>query len=115
MSNKGAEKMDPKTRAIFEARATVAKALAHPTRLFLIETLALRQRCVCELTKLVGADISTVSKHLTILKKAGIVESRKRGAEIHYALRVPCILKFFACVEGVLKKNSEEAQKLLRQ
>ena len=106
--------MDPKTRAIFEARAAVAKALAHPTRLFLVERLALRRHCVCELTKLVGADISTVSKHLTVLKKAGIVESEKKGAEIHYALKVPCILKFFACVEGVLKKNSEETQKVLR-
>lgn len=98
---------------MFEARSAVVKAMAHPTRLYIVDRLSEREHCVRELTELVGADISTVSKHLAVLRNAGIIESEKRGTEIHYALRVPCVLKFFSCVESVLKKNSEERLRLL--
>ncbi len=47
----------------YEARARVAKALAHPSRLIILDAIADGERCVCELTELVGADQSTVSKH----------------------------------------------------
>ena len=72
--------MDRKLHARYEARARIAKALAHPTRLFLVDELARRERCVCEITEMVGSDISTVSKHLAVLKAAGIVTDEKRGA-----------------------------------
>ena len=94
--------MNRKTHARFEARARIVKALAHPTRLFLVDELSRGTRCVCELQRMVGADMSTVSKHLSILKTAGIVEIDKRGAQVYYSLRVPCILKFFGCIEAVL-------------
>jgi len=100
--------MDAKTRMRFEARAKVIKAMAHPTRLFVIHQLAERERCVCELTEMVGADVSTVSKHLSVLKNAGIVQDDKRGLQVFYRLRVPCVLNFFSCVEGVLKANAKQ-------
>jgi ArsR family transcriptional regulator len=105
---------NPATLAQFEARATIAKALAHPTRLFLIDALAEGERCVCELTEMVGADMSTVSKHLALLKNAGIVEVEKRGLQVFYRLRCPCMLRFFDCVEGVLQKNAARSQEALR-
>jgi ArsR family transcriptional regulator len=95
--------MDHTTRLHYESRAQVMKALAHPTRLFLVDELGRGERCVCELTALVGADTSTVSKHLTVLKHAGIVEDEKRGAQVFYTLRVPCVLRWYGCVDGVLK------------
>ena len=58
---------------------------------------------MCELRDMVGSDLSTVSKHLSILKNAGIVTDDKRGSQVFYSLRVPCILKFFSCVESVLQ------------
>jgi ArsR family transcriptional regulator len=94
--------MDPRKRSLYRARAKVVKAMAHPTRLLIVDELAKRQRCVNELTSLVGDDISTVSKHLSVLKRVGILESEKRGMEVHYRLRTKCILQFFTCVEGVL-------------
>lgn len=100
--------MDKKTQARFEARATIIKALAHPTRLFLVDELSRHEKCVCELTEMVGADISTVSKHLSILKSAGIVQDEKRGAQVFYRLRVPCVLKFFDCVGEVMESFAEE-------
>ncbi len=90
------------TRAQMEARARVLKALAHPSRLFIVDELSRGERCVCELTEMIGADVSTVSKHLSLLKAAGVVIDDKRGAQVFYRLRVPCILNFFGCVEAVL-------------
>jgi len=100
--------MDTKTQARYDARARILKALAHPTRLFIVDVLAKRERCVCELTDMVGADMSTVSKHLAVMKAAGLVRAEKRGAEVHYRLRVPCVLGFLECVESVLKETARE-------
>jgi ArsR family transcriptional regulator len=82
--------------------------MAHPTRLFIIEELEKEERCVCDLTKMVGADVSTVSKHLSVLRQAGIVYDDKRGNQVFYRLRVPCILNFFGCVESVLESQLQE-------
>jgi DNA-binding transcriptional ArsR family regulator len=106
--------MNVKSQAKFEARARIIKAMAHPTRLFLIDQLARDgERCVCELTEMVGADMSTVSRHLAMLKEAGLIEDEKRGAQVYYRLRVKCVMNFFDCVEAVLKRNARDQQKLL--
>ncbi|OQA02003.1 MAG: putative HTH-type transcriptional regulator [Planctomycetes bacterium ADurb.Bin412] len=105
--------MDPKTASKFEIRANVIKAMAHPTRLFIVDELSRREKCVSELTALIGADTSTVSKHLAVLKKAGIVRDEKRGTEVYYTLRCPCIMNFFQCVESVIRENAQEQLELL--
>lgn len=106
--------MDAKTQAQYEARAKILKALAHPSRLLIVDELARsKEKCVCELTELIGADMSTVSKHLSLLKSAGIVEDEKRGSMVFYSLRVPCILNFFGCIESVMKSNARQQRKLL--
>ena len=105
--------MDDNKKRKFEARAQIIKALAHPTRLFVVDELSRGERCVCELTEMIGADISTVSKHLSVLKQAGIVEDEKRGLQVWYSLRVPCILNFFGCVEDVLKANVKQTRQAI--
>jgi ArsR family transcriptional regulator len=92
-----------------EARSKVMKALAHPTRLFIVDELSRGERCVCDLTEKIGADVSTVSKHLSVLKGAGIVRDDRRGVQVFYRLRVPCILNFFGCVEAVLEEVGRES------
>lgn len=87
----------------YDLRARVIKALGHPTRLMMVYELSRGERCVCELTDLAKADISTVSKHLLILKDVGIVQDRKVGKWIYYSLRTTCVLEFLKCVEKVLK------------
>ena len=74
-------------KARSELRAQVVKALAHPSRILIAEALIDGEQCVCELTELVGADMSTVSKHLSIMKAAGLVEVEKRGLNVFYRLR----------------------------
>jgi ArsR family transcriptional regulator len=98
--------MDNQTKQKYEARAQVIKAMGHPTRLFIVDVLSEGERCVNELRGMIGADISTVSKHLSVLKQAGIVEDEKRGLQVWYTLRMPCILNFFGCVEDVLIANA---------
>lgn len=102
--------MNEKTKQQYNARARIIKALGHPTRLFIVDELARGERCVCELRDMIGADVSTVSKHLSVLKNAGIVEDEKRGLQVWYNLQVPCILNFFGCVEDVLKANVSRAK-----
>lgn len=97
-----------------EARANILKALAHPTRLFIVETLAEKEECVCRLQEMIGADMSTVSKHLSLLKQAGIVDHEKRGTQVYYSLKVPCILNSLACAESVLEANATTQKELVR-
>jgi len=106
--------MDAKTQARYEARAKIIKAMAHPTRLFIVDELSRNgKHCVWELTKMVGVDMSTVSRHLAILKGAGIIGDEKRGAQVYYGIRIGCVLSFFDCVESVMKCNARDQRKLL--
>ncbi|MEA4857516.1 MAG: metalloregulator ArsR/SmtB family transcription factor [Solidesulfovibrio sp.] len=85
----------------FSSQVKVFKALSHETRLFIVDELSRGERCVCELTKMVGADISTISKHLSQLREAGIIASDKRGMQVYYRLLTPCVLQLFSCVKSV--------------
>jgi ArsR family transcriptional regulator len=94
--------MKESEKNIYNAKAEIFKALAHPTRLWMTEKLADGEKCVCEFTDAMDVDFSTISKHLAILKKAGIVDFEKRGKQVYYSLKVPCILKFMTCIEAVI-------------
>ncbi len=95
--------MEQQRQQHLQERVKILKALAHPSRLFIVEELAHGERCVCDLTAMIGADVSTVSKHLAILRRAGLVCDDKRGNQVFYQLRAPCVLNFFVCIEAVLE------------
>jgi len=103
---------DEKTRS--EARAKILKALAHSSRMFIVEKLKDKPHCVCELAEMIGIDQSTTSKHLSILKNAGIIEDRKEGTSVHYSLRCHCIMDFIGCIENVIRMNLERDLKYLK-
>src|SRR5512147_2819088 len=94
--------------AQFREKARVMKALAHPTRMFIVDELSRGERCVCELTEMIGAEMPTVSRHLAQLKSVGLISDEKRGSKIFYSLRVPCCLSFLKCVESVLAADEAE-------
>ncbi len=102
-----------KDMALIEAKAAVLKALGHPTRLWMAEQLADGEKCVCELGEFIEADFSTISKHLAVLKQAGVVVDEKRGKQVYYRLKVPCILKYMSCVEAVIQASAEEQVEML--
>jgi ArsR family transcriptional regulator len=95
-------------KARLDARAGVLKALAHPTRLFIVEVLSDQLHCVNDLTEMIGADVSTVSKHLSVLSQAGLLRSEKRGKQVYYSLRMRCALNFLDCVEAVLREQAKD-------
>lgn len=105
---------DRKTEQRLRARTRIMKALAHPSRLFILERLRERAHCVCELTAMIGADISTVSKHLAVLKNAGLVEDERRGVQIFYSLKYPCVVDFLSCAEAVLRTEARQRLNLVR-
>ena len=98
--------------ADYQLRAQVAKALAHPTRLLILDALKNNEMCVSELTDLVGADQSTISKHIAVLRNAGLIEDHKRGVCRYYSLLCPCLQNFFDCLEQVVCKNMERYRSL---
>jgi ArsR family transcriptional regulator, arsenate/arsenite/antimonite-responsive transcriptional repressor len=65
---------------------TITKALADDKRVRTLLALRRGELCVCQITELFGLAVSTVSKHLSILHQAGLVESRKDGRWIYYRL-----------------------------
>ena len=87
--------------ADYKAQAEILKALAHPTRLLIVDELAAGERCVCQLTDLIGHEMPTVSRHLSLLRFAGIVEDEKRGAQVFYRLKRRCVMEFFRCIASV--------------
>lgn len=90
------------------------KAMAHPGRLAMLEAMAEGEQCVCELQKVVGLDMSTVSRHLSVMKAAGLLNDRKEGLWVHYSLRCPCVLKFMDCIEAVLAADGANGPNDLR-
>ena len=98
----------------YDAKARVLKALAHPTRLWMAEQLAAGELCVRAFVDKIDADFSTISKHLSVLKQAGIVADEKRGKQVYYSLKVPCVLNFMSCVEAVMENNAKEQAELVK-
>ena len=89
------------------ARAKILKALAHPSRLLVIDELAQGERCVCELQAIIGPDMSTVSKHLAQLRECGLVDDEKRGTQVFYSLNAGCLPSFFQCIDNLAKKHAQ--------
>jgi len=98
--------MTATAQADYKAKAQIIKALAHPTRLFIVDELSRGERCVNDLTDMIGVEMPTVSRHLSVLRNAGLLEDEKRGAQVFYRLSVPCVLNFFKCVQAVQKNGN---------
>lgn len=90
----------------YQEQAKIIKALAHSSRLLIVDELNKQKRCVSELTEMIDADTSTVSKHLSVLKNAGLVFGEKIGKTVYYHLRMPCLLDFMNCIEAVMEADA---------
>jgi ArsR family transcriptional regulator len=104
---------DSKKRLLFEKQAGIAQAIGHPLRLEIIDFLKNGEQCVCDIAEHIGAERSNVSRHLSVMVAAGVLEHRKDGLKVIYRLKCPCILDFFTCISGVLKEQAVENRKLL--
>lgn len=84
------------------------KALADPTRLRLLHLLGEGERCVGDLVAEVGGTQANVSKHLAVLRSAGLVRSRRAGMNVCYALEEPVVLEICRLVSGCLERQASE-------
>jgi len=95
----------------FRRQAQLMKALSSEARLKIVHRLAGGECSVGEITRFIGLDQSTVSKHLALLKAHGIVRDRRDGNVVYYTLLTPCIINFFSCASQVMKERARESQK----
>lgn len=103
-----------KKQLLFEKQAEIAKAIAHPLRIAIVDFLKGGERCVCDIAEHTGSERSNVSRHLSVMVSAGILEHRKEGLKVIYKLRTPCIVEFFSCITDVLREQAKENEKLLK-
>jgi len=99
-------KMTAVIRIRYDKHARIIRALAHPTRLFILAELARGERNVSELTGMVGLEMATVSRHLSLLRSAGLLQHEKRGARVFYRVRARCVLNVFDCVKAIETENN---------
>jgi ArsR family transcriptional regulator len=90
-------------KTAISAEADFFKALGHPTRLWIVRELASKEHCVCEFVEAVGDEFPTISRHLSILKEAGVVVDERRGKSIYYRLACPCVLDMLKCMKKRLQ------------
>lgn len=107
--------MNGKISDVYKVQADIIKAFSHPARIFMVKKLAEKDICVCHLAKKTGSAVSTVSKHLNILKTAGIVVTKKHKNNIYYSLKCRCVLDFLDCAGKVLKSCISEKMKLIKK
>ena len=105
--------MTDTAKKFIKSKADIFKALGHPTRLLLVEKLECGETCVCKLVHGTGLKFSTISTHLSILQKAGILSSEKRGRSVYYFIKMPCIFKFIHCVAQEAKRQLAETLEML--
>ena len=106
--------LNKRKQMLFEKQAEIAKAIAHPLRIAIVNFLKDGEQCVCDIAEHIGAERSNVSRHLSVMVNAGLLECRKEGLKVIYRLRTPCILGFFSCVSSVLKQQVRDNEKLLK-
>ena len=106
--------LNRKKLLLFEKQAEIAKAIAHPLRIAIVDFLKNGEQCVCDIAEHIGSERSNVSRHLSVMVNAGVLEYRKEGLKVIYKLKTPCVLDFFSCVTAVLKQQAKDNQKLLR-
>lgn len=80
--------------------AVVFKALGHPARVKIVRALADGEKCVRDLVEAAGFGWSTVSRHLSVLREAGVVTDEKRGQQVIYQMALPCVNRFLDCLEN---------------
>ncbi len=106
--------MSKDKRLLYDKQAEVVKALGHSLRIAILDFLKDGEQCVCDIAEQVGSERSNVSRHLSVMVSAGILESRKEGLNVIYRLKTPCILDFLSCISACLKEQFEEGNKVLK-
>jgi ArsR family transcriptional regulator len=106
--------LSKREQLLFEKQAEVAKAISHPLRIAIVNFLKDGEQCVCDIAEHIGSERSNVSRHLSVMVNAGLLEYRKEGLKVIYRLKCACIVDFFSCVSRVLKQQARDNERLLK-
>ena len=98
---------------VFRLKSDLFKALAHPVRLAILEHLKSGERSVGEIVRASGAEQSSVSKNLAVLRHAGILGSRQEGATVYYGIRDQDIFKVLRVAADMLATKHKESARIL--
>jgi len=101
------------SRPISEIKAELFRALAHPARVRILEVLATSALPVREIQPLVGIELSHLSQQLAVLRRAGLVTTRKEGSTVFYAIRDPELVHLLASAKQLLINSLTASQQLL--
>ena len=107
--------MDEKDKRLYELKAEIFRAIGHPIRLGIIEVLSGGEMCVCDIAKKVGAQRSNVSRHLSVMLRAGVLGVRRDGLKMIYELKTPCIRDFLSCVTEAFRDRIETNTAMLQR
>jgi DNA-binding transcriptional ArsR family regulator len=100
-------------RPISEIKAELFRALAHPARIRILEVLAASELSVGEIQPRVGIEMSHLSQQLAVLRRAGLVNTRKSGSSVFYAIRDPELVRLLASAKQLLINSLTVSQQLL--
>ena len=103
-----------KSQILFEKQAEIVQALAHPLRIAIVDFLKDGGQCVCDIAEHIGSERSNVSRHLSLMVNAGLLECRKEGLKVIYNLKTPCISECLECITGLLRQQIKNEQELLK-
>lgn len=97
--------MLPRDKEKLQMKADVFKAIGQPVRLGILELLRLGEMSVGLIASKLGTDVCAVSKHLSLLRKLGIVSDRKEGLKIFYKITLPNSFDLLGCVDGLVRQR----------
>ena len=83
--------------------AAVGRALADPKRLCVLESLAGGELSVSDLSSVVGCQIPNMSQHLAVLRRSGLVTSRRTGSTVYYRLSDPRVLEAYRLIQTIAR------------
>ena len=93
-----------------DTQAELFRALAHPTRLYILEALAREEACVCHLTTLLQQRQANISQHLMVLRAAGLVQDRKDGVLVYYRLADQRVIEAVRLLREMLRGSGSSTQ-----
>jgi rhodanese-related sulfurtransferase/predicted transcriptional regulator len=105
---------DPKSR-LYQELAQVGNALSSGSRLLLLELLAQAERSVETLAEMSGLSMANCSKHLQVLRQAGLVTARKEGQRVYYAVSGSDVVSLYSVLQSVGESRIAEVERLVRQ
>lgn len=94
--------------------ADFLKSLAHPVRVKVLNMLEPGERCVCELIEEIEIEQSNLSQHLAVMKRQGLIESRKEGTKVIYRVSSPSVIEVLRSVEKAISDQISQSQSILK-